>query len=181
MTDDKRKRRKPEPRGQAGGRGRQARRDGWTAARREIFLDHYAENGVATEACRAAGMDGGAAYRLCRRDPEFAAQYAEAFAISRSRLEELAVLFAKTGGRAPAEPGGAPPPDLANFHPDFALSILNRARPSTAGRRSGPRPRAASKAELIETAVKLLGMLKKRRAKARLARARRAKARAAGK
>lgn len=166
-------RKKPASRGKAKQVGK-VRHDGWTAARREIFLDDYAEKGVATEACRAAGMDGGAAYRLCRRDPEFAAQYAEAFAISRLRLEELAVLFAKTGGRAPAEPGGAPPPDLANFHPDFALSILNRARPSVAGRRSGPRPRAASKAELTETAVKLLGMLKKRRAKARLAKARRA-------
>lgn len=166
-------RKKPASRGKAGQVGK-VRHDGWTAARRETFLDHYAENGIATEACRAAGMDGGAAYRLCRRDPEFAAQYAEAFAISRLRLEELAVLYAKTGGRAPAEPGGAPPPDLANFHPDFALSILNRARPSVAGRRSGPRPRAAGKAELIETAVKLLGMLKKRRARARLAKARRA-------
>jgi hypothetical protein len=160
---------------------RKVRHDGWTPARREIFLDHYAEHGVAAAACRAAGMDEGAAYRLCRRDPDFAAQYAEAFAISKLHLEELAVLFAKTRGQAPAGPGGTPPPELANFDPNFALSILNRQRPSVTGRGRGPRPRAASEAELIETAVKLLGMLKKRRAKARLAKARAAKARRAGK
>jgi hypothetical protein len=151
-----------------------ARHDGWTAARREIFLDHYAENGNAAAACRAAGMDEGAAFRLCRRDPEFAAQYAESFAISRLHLEEQAILFAKTGGKASAT-SGETAPDLANFDFDRVLSILNRARPSVGyARPSGARPRAASEAELIETAVKLLGMLKKRRAKARLAKARRA-------
>ena len=150
---------------------RKARCDGWTAARREIFLDHYAENGIATEACRAAGMEEGAAYRLCRRDPEFAAQYAEAFAISKLRLEEMAVLYAKTGGKAPVGPGETPSPDLANFDPEFALKILNRTRPSVDGpvRPGGPRPRAASKAELIEAIMKGLAMLKKRRAKARRA------------
>lgn len=162
-------RKTPASRGKAGPVGK-VRHDGWTAARREIFLDHYAEHGVATEACRAAGMDGGAAYRLCRRDPEFAAQYAEAFAISRLRLEELAVLYAKTKGRAP---GGTPPPELANFDPDFTLSILNRSRSSLHGRPGGSRPRAASRAQLIETGMKLLGMLKKRRAKVRRAKARR--------
>jgi hypothetical protein len=153
---------------------RKVRHDGWTAARREIFLDDYAEHGNAARACRAAGMDEGAAYRLCRRDPEFAADYAAAFAISKLHLEELAVLYAKTGGQAPAGPGGTPPPDLANFDPNFALSLLNRHRPSMTGRPGGSPPRAASVAELIETAVKLLGMLKKRRAKARAAKARRA-------
>ena len=178
---NKEERKKPQSGGKAGGQARKVRHDGWTAARREIFLDHYAEHGNAAAACRAAGMDGGAAYRLCRRDPEFAAQYAEAFAISKLHLEELAVLYAKTRGQAPAGPDGTPPPDLANFDPNFALSLLNRQRPSVTGRGRGPRPRAASVAELIETAVKLLGMLKKRRAKARLAKARLAKARRAGK
>lgn len=173
------RKKRPASRGNAVGQVGKPRCDGWTAARREIFLDDYAEHGIASAACRAAGMDGGAAYRLCRRDPEFAAQYAEAFAISKLHLEELAILYAKTKGRAPTEPGGALLPGLANFDPDFTLRILNRSRSSLAARRSGPRPRAASEAELIGTAVKLLGMLKKRRAKARLAKARLAKARRA--
>jgi hypothetical protein len=167
-----RKDRKPVSRGKAAGPVRKVRHDGWTAARREIFLDDYAEHGNAGRACRAAGLDKGAAYRLCRRDPEFAASYAEAFAISKLGLEELAVLYAKTGGKAPAGPDGAALPELANFDPNFALSLLNRHRPSLTGSRCGPRPRAASIAELMETAVKLLGMLKKRRAKMRLAAAR---------
>jgi hypothetical protein len=173
------RRNKPVPRGKAGP-ARKARHDGWTAARREIFLDHYAENGNAAEAARAAGLSERGVYSLCRRDPEFAAQHAHAFAISRLRLEEMAILFARTGGKAPGA-AGETMPDFANFDFDRVLGILNRNRPSVGDARpSGPRPRAASEAELIETAMKLLGMLNKRRAKARLAKARLAKARRTG-
>ena len=127
------RKKKPAP-GRATGPVRKARHDGWTAARREIFLDHYAEHGVATEACRAAGMDEGAAYRLCRRDPEFAAQYAAAFAVSKLHLEELSVLFAKTGGKAGRT--GDPAARAGEFRPQFRAQP---AEPAPAQRDRQPR------------------------------------------
>ena len=78
------------------------------------------------------------------------------------------MLYAKTRGRVvPVEPGEIAPVDLTNFDPELALRILSRNRPSQNGNvhRVGPKPRRASKAELIEAAVKLLGVLKRRRAK----------------
>jgi len=155
-------------RGKGGRQRRRVRKDGWSARKIQIFLDHYAVSGNAGEACRAAGMYEGAAYRLRRRDPDFAGQYDEALAVSKLRLEEMAIQYAKTGGRiVPVEPGEIAPVDLANFDPELALKILNRNRPSQNGngRGAGAKPRRASKAELIETAVKLLGVLKRRRAK----------------
>jgi hypothetical protein len=159
-------------RGKAGQQVRKVRDDGWTARKREIFLDDYAENGNAAAACQKAGMAEGAAYRLRRRDPDFARQYDDAHAVCKLRLEEMAIEYARTQGRmVPVEPGETPPVDLANFDAELALKILSHARPSTNGNASrvGARPRAASRAELIEALVKLLAMLKKRRAKARRA------------
>jgi hypothetical protein len=154
-------------RGKIGRQVRRVRKDGWSARRRQIFLDHYAESGNATEACRAAGMYEGAAYGLRRRDPDFARQYDEALAVSKLRLEEMAIQYAKTGGRiVPVEPGEIAPVDLANFDPELALKILSRSRPSqTPNSRVGAKPRQASREELIEAALKLLAMLKRRRAK----------------
>lgn len=159
--------------GKAGRQVRKVRDDGWTARKREIFLDHYAETGNAAAACRKAGMAEGAAYRLRRRDPDFARQYDDAHEVCKLRLEEMAIEYARTGGRiVPVEPGETPPADLANFDFDIALRILNRPRPSTNGNASrvGARPRAASRDELIGAIMKGLAMLKKRRAKARRAR-----------
>lgn len=155
-------------RGKAGRQVRRVRKDGWTARKLQTFLDHYAVSGNAAEACRAAGMYEGAAYQLRRRDPEFARQYDEAHAVAKLQLEEMAIQFAKTKGRmTPVEPGEIPPPDLANFDPELALRILSRNRPSQNGNAHGvgARPRRASKAELTEAILKLLAVLKRRRAK----------------
>ena len=155
--------------GKNGKQVRKAREDGWTARKREIFLDHYAATGNAAEGCRAAGMAEGAAYRLRRRDAEFAEQYEAVHAMSKTRLEELCMLYAQSGGRmTPVEPGEIPPVDLSRFDPELALQILRHARPSTGhGRRVGARPRSASKAELIEAITKLLVVLDRRARRAR--------------
>jgi hypothetical protein len=154
-------------RGKAGRQLRRVRRDGWTARKREIFLDEYATHGNAAAACRAAGMDEGAAYRLRRRDPEFAEQYDQSLAVAMLRLEEMAIQYAKSGGRmAAVEPGEIPPVDIANFDPELALKILNRNRASQAGGKpAGAKPRRASKAELTAVILKYLAVLKRLRAK----------------
>jgi hypothetical protein len=147
---------------------RKVRKDGWSARRRARFLDHYAATGNASEACRAAGMSEGAAARLRRRDPEFAAQYDEAHATALVRLEGLVVQYAETKGRVvPIEPGEVPPVDLANFDPELALRVLARRRPTVSGfaSRCGAKPHRASKAELVASIQRLVAVVKKRRAK----------------
>lgn len=146
---------------------RKVRKDGWSTRRREIFLDHYAATGNASEACRAAGMAEGSASRLRRRDPEFAEQYDSAHAASLIRLEGLVAQYAETRGRTVAvEPGEVPPVDMANFDPELALKVLNRRRPSTGGfaDRCGAKPRRATKAELVASLRRLIAMVRKRRA-----------------
>jgi len=147
---------------------RKVRKDGWSARRREIFLDHYAATGNASESCRAAGMSEGAASRLRRRDPEFAAQYDAAHAAALIRLEGLVAQYAETKGRIVAvEPGEVPPVDMANFDPELALKVLSRRRPSSSGfaDRCGARPRRASKPELVASIRRLVAVVKKRRAR----------------
>jgi hypothetical protein len=52
---------------------RKPRHDGWTEARRKIFLSVLRESGCVIDACRVAGISDTSAYRLRRRDPEMAA------------------------------------------------------------------------------------------------------------
>lgn len=154
--------------GKAGRQIRRVRKDGWSARKREIFLDHFASCGNAGEACRAAGMAEGSAYRLRRRDPDFAAQYDEALGFSQSRLIELAIEYAKTGGRMTSvEPGEIPPVDMARFDPELALKILRLPRPGANGNpsRVGARPQYASRAELTGAILKGLDALDRRLAK----------------
>src|SRR3954471_19339727 len=49
------------------------RHDGWTPEKKRLFLERFAECGIFTEACQAAGMSAKAAYNLRDRDPLFAA------------------------------------------------------------------------------------------------------------
>jgi hypothetical protein len=147
---------------------RAVRKDGWSAGRRAIFLDHYAATGNASEACRAAGMSEGAAYRLRRRDPEFAAQYDEAHAIALVRLEGLVAQYAETKGRiVPVEPGEVPPVDMANFDAELALKVLARRRPTGSGfaSRCGPKPRVATREEVEAAVLKVLDKVEKRLAR----------------
>lgn len=154
--------------GKRGLQRRKARKDGWTVARRRVFLDEFAATGNARWACARAGMTEGSAYQLRRRDPEFARQYDEVVEIAEARLESLLIEFAETKGRAIDLAAGAPPPvDMANFDPELALKVLSRRRPSRdkAMRRVGPRPQYASRDDLVSSIMRLIGAVERRRAR----------------
>lgn len=153
-------------RGKSGPQRRRARKDSWTRRKREIFLDHFAANGNAADACRAAGVYEGAAYGLRRRDCEFARQYDEALAVCRVRLEETLLEYARTGGRTVVvEPGDVAPIDMATFDPELALKALSRNRPSQAGGKpAGAKPRRTSKEELTQALLRLLKAARRRTA-----------------
>jgi hypothetical protein len=149
--------------GKNGPQRRRVRRDGWTKVKRAIFLDHYAASGNAAAACRNAGMDERAAYRLRRRDAGFAGLYDEAHAVAKVRLEGLVLEFAETG-RIDTGEGGS---DGSGFDPELALRAARHPRPSIGGyaQRTGPRPRRASKDELTKRLFRNLAVVKKRRAR----------------
>ena len=93
---------------------RKPRRDGWTRTKRTIFLDHLEASCNIRQSAAAAGMDDSTARALRRRDPEFAAAWAEALEIGceRLRAELLARALERRGdGETPtaAEREGVDP------------------------------------------------------------------------
>jgi hypothetical protein len=69
-------------------RTRHLRHDGWTPAKMRLFLERFAECGVITEACQAAGMSARSAYNLRDRDPLFAAGWDAATFKAKPRLAD---------------------------------------------------------------------------------------------
>ena len=150
------------------GRVRKRRRDGWTKRDIATFIGHYRMIGDVTASAAAAGKSARSANNLRAVDAGFAAQMDSAEEEYQRRLETKVALFAETGGKLPplredGEPAEAP---LENFDPHLALAVLNykRAKREARGRRGGPRPKSVSMDELVEIFVKLMGMLKRRRA-----------------
>jgi hypothetical protein len=153
------------------GKMRKRRKDGWTKRDIETFLSHLRVTGHVSASAAAAGKSDKAAYNLRAVDAAFAAQMDAAEGEFEARLESRIALYAETGGKLPpmredGEPAEAP---LENFDPHLAMAYLNfrHAKRESRGRRGGPRPKSVSKEELVETFVKLMGMLKRRRAAAR--------------
>ena len=166
--DEKRESEQFVSRGKTGTQVRTRRRDGWTRRKREIFLDHFRATSNVRASAQAAGMTEGSAHKLRARDPAFAEQWNAALREADVRLTGKLIVLAETGGkpvpeREDGEPAEAP---LEDFDKDLALKLLALNRRSQAGkRRGGPAPKSASPEELLEAGVKLLGILKRRRAR----------------
>ena len=71
---------------------RTPRRDGWTPARRERFLEHLAAGLDVKRACALVGLSREGAYRLRRRDATFAGTWDAALA--EGRAAEVEAFFA---------------------------------------------------------------------------------------
>ena len=115
---------------------RTPRRDGWTRAKRAIFLDHLEASCNIRQSAAAAGMTDGTARALRRRDPAFAAAWAEALEIGGERLraELLADALAYKGdGETPtaAERDGVDPEPMDNA---TRIRVLQICRASAEGR-----------------------------------------------
>ena len=76
---------------------RKPRHDGWTEARRKIFLSVLRETCCVLDACRVAGMSDTSAYRLRERDSEIAALWDEAVANGQRGLVAVAHQHAVVG------------------------------------------------------------------------------------
>jgi hypothetical protein len=64
------------------------RHDGWTAARRERFLDCLASQAHVRLACAVVGLSPQSAYRLRSRDPAFAAGWEDALRLGYDRAAQ---------------------------------------------------------------------------------------------
>ena len=70
---------------------------GWTARKKAVFLDHLAQHGNARAACARVGLSREAAYRLRRRDPDFARGWGAAMVLANDAGSELLAACATEG------------------------------------------------------------------------------------
>jgi hypothetical protein len=150
---------------------RAAREGSWTAANRRVFLDHLATTCNVRRAAQAVGMSEPGAYALRRRDPEFARQWQEAVQLGYEVVEAMLLARAMgTGADAvlPEREDGDPvPPSPETMDTELAMSLMRQqlAGGASPGKRIGPRPRCATKAELVAELNKRIAAVKRRREK----------------
>lgn len=146
---------------------RKARKDGFSAAKRQVYLDTLAMCCTVSAAARAAGVSVTTIRYHRHRDEGFAAAEAAALEEGYFALEAASVAHAARGGGY--APGGAADPDTPGaeaLEPETALRLLAMKRRGI-GRRTGDggqRARRVSERELNESILAKLELLKRRRA-----------------
>jgi hypothetical protein len=144
---------------------RKARPDGFTEAKRQVFLDTLAMCCTVTAAAKAAGISTVTVNYHRRRDPVFAQQEAEALAAGYVYLEAASLARAARGGHyEPGEGAADGTPGAEALDPDMALHLL-QLRQKGLGRRTGdggPAPKRVSLKELDESIRAKLDILNRR-------------------
>lgn len=141
---------------------RAERKDGFSAAKRQVFLDHLAGCSNVTRAAVAAGVSTVTINYHRRRDPVFAEACAEALDAGYLALHAMMLERAATGGRyepgegADAVPG---PESLDVGLGQFLLTLRAKEMGQRTGRTSGPRPKRVSEKELNEAILAKLALL----------------------
>ena len=134
----------------------------WSVAKQAEFLDHLAATCNAEASAHAANVCRSTAYRLRRRDAEFARLWQGALETGYTVLETLLV------GRAikalQPEMGATDVPDPNAISTETALRILDRHYRSvkTHTKIGGPIPRRASEDEARDAILAKLDILQKR-------------------
>jgi hypothetical protein len=152
-------------RGPAGKQIKRARKDGWTARKREIFPDHLRATCNVTASAREAGMGLRSVFRLRNRDAAFADQWDATLRDYEARLAGQLIVYAETQGKALADaPPGSDASDIDGFDPELALRMLSYHRERLAGRRrrGGAPKRVATPEETDAEILRLLKALGKR-------------------
>lgn len=145
---------------------RKARKDGFSAAKRQVYLDTLAMCCTVSAAAAAAGVSVTTILYHRHRDPAFASAEAEALEAGYFMLEAASVAHGARGGRY--VPGGTADPDAPGaeaLEPETALRLL-AMRGRGIGRRTGDggqRARRVSERELNESLLAKLELLGRRR------------------
>src|ERR1044072_8297356 len=104
---------------------RKARKDGFGAAKRQVYLDTLAMCCTVSAAARAAGVSVTTILYHRHRDPAFAAAEEEALAAGYFALEAGSLAHAARGGRyVPGRAAAAGVPDAEAIEPDTAMRLL---------------------------------------------------------
>lgn len=144
---------------------RKARANGWTKARREIFLTELARSCNVVRAHEAAGMASSGAYRLRQRDPAFARQWQAALEIGYERLETALVRRALEAVDTLALDEAQEPVVKMTVAEATALLRLHRgsvARGHADGRRAAPRD-VTTQQEVDAMLIERIRMVKRQR------------------
>lgn len=148
----------------------------WSARIEEGFLDALEHTGCVETAAASVGMSPNSFYKRRDKYPEFRARWEERLARNGEKLPDM-LNAAAVASLAPALPGAkrrgrARLPQMSVDHA-IRLKIANDNAEAKArgARRGGEQPckPEPTREELEQTLVKLLGMMKKRRAAGRLA------------
>lgn len=147
---------------------REPRADGWTMARRRMFLEELAASCNVSRALAAAGMKVGSVYRLRQRDAQFAEQWRAALELGYERLEMALLRRA-----IEAVEGLMPDPDEEAKQPvekmtaAEAMALLRQHRASVEGGRARghrARPRhVVTQQEVDAILIKRMRMVMHRR------------------
>ncbi len=144
---------------------RAERKDGFTAEKRQVFLDHLAGCCNVTRAAAVVGFTPVTINYHRRRDPAFAEACAEALEAGYVALEaSLLERAARGGGYEPgAGAGDAPGPETLDVGlAQFLIGLRAREAGRRTGHTSGPRPRRATEKELDELILAKLALLDQR-------------------
>jgi hypothetical protein len=139
---------------------RKAVRSAFTPAKRQAFLDHLSSCANVTRSAAAAGVGISTVYDARRRDPVFAAQWAEAMDAGYATLEALLIERAALG--ATFTPGDTPVPGPETIDTWLALDLLRmRHLPKAGAKAPGAKPRRATERELAEALCARLDRLER--------------------
>ena len=141
---------------------RKERKGGFTAAKRQIVLDHLAGCANLTRAAAAAGVSTETVNYHRRRDPAFRQQVIEAIDAGFEALAAMSLDYAATRGRY--QPGDTPVPGPDSMDPEMALHLLRLRRAPIGQRtgRAGQEPKRATEKELNEAILAKLDVLDRR-------------------
>ena len=152
---------------------RAVRKNGWTKAKRTVFLSTLAATCNVTAAAQAVGKSDHSARALRKRDGEFSLLWAEALESGYERLENelLARALGQTssGDNPSSAEIAVPPADLPPFDPVLAIQVLKLRADlgRDRGRTKGVRPAVKTQGEIDAALLKRLDALAARRRRER--------------
>lgn len=138
------------------------RYNSWDIEMRAAFLDHLAATCNVRASANAVGGLGSTAYRMRRRDPEFAEAWQNALEAGYVALETM--LVGRAMGALKIAVGETEVPDVETMDPELALRVLGHHKRAVKvnAKQGGPRLQRATEEEACDAILQKLKILKAR-------------------